>query len=65
MALADTQAIAFMLKVAPGTVRSWASRGHLARRGTSADGRALYDTDEAGDLAGRMREQEAAMGGDD
>ncbi len=51
--LADTQAIAFMLKVAPGTVRSWASRGHLARRGTSPDGRALYDVDEAGELYAR------------
>ena len=64
MPLADTQAIAFMLGVKPGTVWSWASRGHLERRGTSADGRALYDVDEAGDLADRMREQEAAMGND-
>ena len=50
----------------PGALRGAFScpGGHLKRRGTSGDGRALYDVDEAGDLADRMREQEAGMRGD-
>jgi hypothetical protein len=63
LALADTQAIAFMLKIPQGTIWSWASRGHLTRRGTK-NGRALYDVDEAADLAQRMaRKQETTANG--
>lgn len=49
--LADTSALAAWLKVRPGTVRSWASRGWLTRRGSDARGRTLYSVTEASALA--------------
>jgi hypothetical protein len=52
--LADTQAIALLTGRAPATVRSWAHRGLLARRGTGPRGRALYDVGEAERLAARL-----------
>jgi uncharacterized protein YjcR len=54
--LADTQAIAHMTGVAPGTVRSWASRhkDKLPRRGHDQRGRTLYDIAEAQDLAAEL-----------
>jgi hypothetical protein len=52
--LADTQAIALLTGRAPATVRSWAHRGLLARRGTGERGRALYDVAEAEQLAARL-----------
>jgi hypothetical protein len=52
--LADTFMIARMTRRAPGTVRSWASRGLLTRKGTGKRGRALYDMDEAEALAVRL-----------
>lgn len=48
--LADTKALAAWLKVKPGTVRSWASRGWLTRRGRDARGRTLYSLTEASAL---------------
>jgi DNA-binding transcriptional MerR regulator len=45
--LADTRAIAYMARVKPATVRSWAHRGLLRRHGTDPHGRALYDAEEA------------------
>lgn len=48
--LADTTALAAWLKVKPGTVRSWASRGWLTRRGRDARGRTLYSVTEASTL---------------
>lgn len=52
-ALADTQAIALITHRAPGTIRSWASRDLLPRRGTMGR-RALYDVDEAQRLAAKI-----------
>ena len=50
MPLADAQAIGLLTGRRPGTIRSWASRGQLKRRGR--DGRrVLYDTEEAEELA--------------
>lgn len=49
--LADTHAIALMTHVAHGTVRSWASRGHIARQGTGPRNRALYYVEDAEQLA--------------
>ena len=53
--LADTQSIAFMTGVTPATVRSWAHRGHLTRRGTGPRGTALYDVEEADALIDNRR----------
>jgi hypothetical protein len=51
--LADTQAVAAMVRRAPATVRSWAYRypDMLPRRGTGPRGRALYDVEDAERLA--------------
>ena len=51
--LADTQAVAAMVRRAPATVRSWARRypDRLPRRGTGPRGRALYDVEDAERLA--------------
>ena len=51
--LADTQAVAAMVRRAPATVRSWAYRypDRLPRRGTGPRGRALYDVEDAERLA--------------
>ena len=51
--LADTQAVAAMVRRAPATVRSWAHRypDRLPRRGTGPRGRALYDVEDAERLA--------------
>jgi hypothetical protein len=57
--LADTAAIAVLTGRQPATIRSWASRGLLARRGTRGR-RALYDVEEAQDLAARIDAQTAA-----
>ena len=46
MTLADTKAIAFMLMRPEATIRSWAHRGHLRRRGTGPRQTALYDVEE-------------------
>lgn len=48
--LADTTALAAWLKVSPGTIRSWASRGWLTRRGQDQRGRTLYSLTEASTL---------------
>jgi len=52
--LGDTYMIALITRRQPGTVRSWASRGLLTRKGTGKRGRALYDMDEAEALAMRL-----------
>lgn len=49
--LADAPALAVMLGVSPVTVRSWAHRGRLARRGRDKRGRTLYSIAEATALA--------------
>lgn len=43
MTLVDSQAAAVACGVAPGTVRSWASRGLLPRQGKDRRGRTTYD----------------------
>jgi hypothetical protein len=59
--LADTNAIAAMAGVAPGTVRSWASRhpDMLPRRGTDGRGRTLYDVEDAERLAAAISRKDA------
>ena len=54
--LADTQAVAAMVRRAPATVRSWAHRypDRLPRRGTGPRGRALYDVEDAERLAAAL-----------
>lgn len=66
--LVDTQAAAAAGIVSPATVRSWAHRGWLVRRGTGRRNRALYDLAEvygvAADLrAGRTPAQVGGAGG--
>jgi hypothetical protein len=56
-ALADAQAIALATGRAPSTIRAWASKGWLARRGTDPRGRVLYDITEARKLAERLDAQ--------
>jgi hypothetical protein len=53
-ALADTQAIALSVGRPEATIRWWAHRGWLTRRGTGPRGRALYDLTEATELAARL-----------
>jgi hypothetical protein len=48
--LIDTPALAAWLKISPATVRSWAHRGRLTRRGRDRRGRALYSATEAAEL---------------
>lgn len=54
MALADSDSIAVLTGRARSTVRWWASKGWLERKGTGSHGRALYDIDEASALATRL-----------
>lgn len=54
--LLDTVALAALLDVRPATVRSWARRRKLARRGTDDHRRALYSVRQASELVeGRDR----------
>ena len=55
MILADTHAIALMTRRAPSTIRSWAHRGHLQRRGTDWRGRALYALEDAEAILDQQR----------
>ena len=55
-ALADTAAIALAVGRSPVTIRRWASKGWLARKGTDSHGRALYDLTEAADVAAELAE---------
>ena len=57
MILADTQAIAFMTHRAPATIRSWAHRGLLERRGTGPRGIALYSVEEAESVLDKHRHE--------
>lgn len=43
MTLVDTLAAAAAARVAPATIRKWATRGKLERQGTDEKGRTLYD----------------------
>jgi hypothetical protein len=52
--LADAHGIALITGRKPSTIRSWASRGHLTRHGTSPQGRTLYNVEEAEELAARL-----------
>lgn len=58
--LADTLAAASLVQVAPATVRQWASRGLLTRRGTDARGRTLYDLAEVQEVADLRRRERAS-----
>lgn len=49
--LADALALSALLHVSPATVRSWAHRGRISRRGRDARGRTLYSIAEATALA--------------
>jgi len=49
--LADGPALAKFFSVSPATVRSWAHRGQLEKRGTDERGRNLYSVAEAQALA--------------
>jgi MerR HTH family regulatory protein len=51
MKLADTQAIAVLTGRPASTIRWWAHKGWLTRRGTDEQGRALYDPEEAARVA--------------
>ena len=59
--LADTMAIAYLTGRKPGTIRSWASRGLITRKGTDRHGRALYSIDEAQEVAGRLDSHAASV----
>lgn len=56
--LADTQAVALATGRAPSTIRSWAHNNLITRKGVDAKGRALYDLDEAADLADALDARE-------
>lgn len=51
--LVDAQALALLLDVKAATIRQWARRGKLQRRGKDKQGRTLYDIAEARQLAGQ------------
>lgn len=53
MALADTDSIAVLTGRPAATIRWWAHQGWLERKGTGDHGRALYDVDQAAELAAR------------
>lgn len=55
MILADTQAIAVMTSRTPATIRSWAHRGLIQRRGTGRRGIALYSVEDAEALIDKQR----------
>ena len=58
--LADTQAVALAVRRAPPTIRAWAHNGLITRKGTDSRGRALYDLDEAIELAASLGAPETA-----
>jgi hypothetical protein len=62
MKLADTAAIAIMVKRPEPTIRYWAHTGQLTRHGTDTHGRALYSVDEAEQLAHAKLDNTADMG---
>lgn len=51
MKLADTQAIAYLVRRPAATIRSWAHRGWLTRHGKDKQGRTLYNIDQAQQVA--------------
>lgn len=51
--LVDAQALALLLDVKAATIRQWARRGKLQRRGKDKQGRTLYAIAEARQLAGQ------------
>jgi DNA-binding transcriptional MerR regulator len=51
---APTESIAVLTGRPEPTIRYWAHRGWLTRRGTGPHGRALYDVDEAQELAAKL-----------
>jgi len=57
--LLDTVALAAFLDVRPATVRSWARRRKLARRGTDDHRRALYSVTQASELAKQPKNKPA------
>ena len=59
--LADTQAVALAVRRAPSTIRCWAHNNLITRKGVDGKGRALYDLDEAADLAAGLDAAENAV----
>ena len=57
--LVDAYALATALDVQPATIRQWAARGHITRRGTSPQGLALYNVVEVVQHAATRRKQVA------
>lgn len=57
--LVDTVAAAVAADVSPGTVRSWATRGRITRRGTDARGRTVYALADIMAVASSRRRQPA------
>lgn len=57
--LLDTAALAAWLGVKPATVRSWARRKKLQRRGRDHRGRTLYSVKQASELAERRADEAA------
>lgn len=57
--LLDTVALAALLNVRPATVRSWARRRKLTRRGTDDRRRALYSVKQASELVERRNGKSA------
>jgi hypothetical protein len=53
--LLDGPALAEALHVHPGTIRNWAHAGLLQRRDTDENGRAVYDLEDAVELAKTRR----------
>lgn len=53
--LVDTQAAAAAGIVSPATVRSWAHRGWLERKGTGQHNRALYNLEDVYRVAAALR----------
>ena len=47
MVIVDTLALAAALNVKPGTVASWATRGHITPAGRDRRGRTTYDLEPA------------------
>lgn len=52
--LVDAVALALLLNVQPATIRQWARRGKLTRRGQDKQGRTLYAIAEARSLSAKQ-----------
>ncbi len=52
--LVDTVTAAVAVGVRPGTIRSWASRGHIRPKDRDHKGRTLYDLQQIMDTAQKL-----------